>query len=41
MEFAIDTGVCDTSSDAVSFLEEMANGVFHEDVNTFVYSTFL
>ena len=41
MEVPINTGVGDTSSDAVAFLEQMTNGVFHEDVNAFVNATFL
>ena len=41
MEIPIDTGIGDASSDAVAFLEQMTNGVFHEDINAFVDATFL
>ena len=41
VEVAIDTGVSDTTSDAVTFFQEVTNGVFHEDVNTFVNTSLL
>ena len=41
VEVAIDTGVSDTTSDAVTFFQEVTNGVFHEDVNAFVDTSLL
>ena len=41
MEVSINTSVSYTASHPVTFFEEVANGVFHEDVNPFVDASFL
>ena len=41
MEVTIDTGVGNTASNTVAFFQEVANGILHEDVNTFVNTSFL
>jgi len=41
MEVSINTSVSHTASHPVTFFEEVANGVFHEDVNPFVDAAFL
>ena len=41
MEVPIDSSVCDTTSNSVAFFEKVPYGVFHKDVNAFVYASFL
>ena len=41
VEVTIDTGIGNTTSDTVAFLQKVTNGVFHEDVNAFVNASLL
>jgi hypothetical protein len=41
VEVAIDASVGNTASNTVAFLQEVTNGVFHEDVNAFVNASLL
>ena len=41
MEFTVNAGVGNSTSNTVAFLQEASNRVFHEDVNAFVNTAFL